>query len=495
MRNRGVAAVAVWMAVGGFTACGPALRQVPAAPAASFEASTACTSGPLELATTFHGARWGEYLRLRVASPRPVVGWVRVLVDGQVYLPPQRWRTGTNQPAEKGTTMYVADQVSANQRCVQRHEPPAVAPAWAAVAPEAVGAGPAPAPVDGAVLVARAPGAVVVVSAAVPVDVAAAHAPAAPAGADATMAATAPVAGDARVAAPSAAFEPAPWPSAGVAVESSVALAPEVAVLVPAAERRAGEHFGFIVEVSARTEDRAQPPPWKPGTRVVVQLYSETPNDYDGVVFSFEQGAWKPGDEAAWDAELDRREADRRRQAHYRAWEARRERDARERRAAAERAWCAAHPDDADCRPRPVAVARWTPRPPSAVPAAAAPRPPEPPKPRDPDGPPPPAPVETPPPRPASYVDWVGGSWTWSGFEWVWLDGWWKVNEAKRREVERLATRPCPAPRLEPAAAPPVPGATWRAGAWVWGAAKWVWLPGAWQKPPEVHRAVPANGR
>lgn len=467
--------------------CRATLHQVMTQPKADLASSMRCTSGPLELSTTWEGSRWGEYLTLRVRSPRALTGWAVVTVDGKPYGAPRRWHTGTDQPSRDGTT-YVADRAPANQRCLER--PSESAPAWAAApAPDGTPApGVAPAPdVAPALEPAPWPRPAVVVNAG-------------PRSATVGVSVAVPV--------PAPDLEPLPWPAPVAAPTSAappvagaappevteVAWVPETPALVTSKGVGGGPHFGLVLDVSERAESRDRPAPWPAGARVVVQLYSEAPNDYEGAVFTFEQGAWKPGDDAAWEAELDRREADARRDAHYRTWDSRRAAEARAREAKARFEHCAAHPDDAECRPPPpvrqsTASRRETV---AVVPVATAP---EAPKPHAPAGPPPPTPLETPPPAPASYVQWVSGTWTWSGFEWVWLGGWWKVDEARRAAIERQASRPCPAPRAEAVPAPPVAGASWQVGVWVWSATSWVWLPGGWRAAPEVHRAVPASRR
>lgn len=421
------------------TACGPALREAPR-PTEYLAADPVCSSGPLEFHATLEGAQWGEYVRLRIDSPRAQVGLVRVLVDGRVEGWQSTWRTVTEQPDDKGSTHTVGDAASEHSRCLM----PAGTSSLAA-----------------------------------------------PPAAETVEVALPPVAAESE-------WQPLPAPSVAFEVQphEEVPAGP----LRPVSAPVRGTHFGFVVELSRKNADRRQEPPWREGAQVVIQVYSEQPNDYAGVVFTLEQGRWAPNvDAAAWQAELDRREADERRQRHYeevdarrRAREAQRRADEAARAAREKQAYCDKHPDDGDCRPpepvpRPVRARR-----PATI-ASTAPARVEPPKPHAPDGPPPPAPVEAAPPAPASYVEWVPGAWWWTGFEWHWLAGWWRVDEVKRRAVELAAAQPCPAPRVEAPPPRPVEGASWRAGVWVWSQLSWVWLPGGWARPADVHAAVPVK--
>lgn len=468
--------------------CGPYLREVRG-PERHFAASSACTSGPLELEVTALGTRWGEFLRLRVRSPRALVGQVRVLLGEEPAWPATPWRTGTEVPAGDRTTTWVSDPRPDNARCVARpmvpDAPPAhreplqaamVRPPPAALASPQVGVG---APVGGAVEIVVAPppalasppvGVGARVGGAVEITVAL---PPADEGTSAGVASL-PSGSAEVVGLVEEPFEPAAFPG-------PIHAGP--ARLVSVGQPSAGPRFGHLFQREWRDERQDGAAPLAPGTRLRIQIYSEEPNDYAGATFILEQGPLEPsGSAEAWRAELERRAADERREAHYAQWE--------RRRAAADRAaFCRRQPEA--CRPRPTRVlTAWlTPAPPPAAAVArAAPLP----RPRPPDGPPPQAPLETLPPKPAPFVDWVAGYYAWDGFRWVWFDGWWKVDEARRREAERLAAAACPPPRVEQPPPAPSPVATWRVGLWVWGRAAWTWLPGQWVASQAPHRAVPS---
>jgi len=461
--------------------CAPALREVRTGEPQAFATAERCAQGPLRLSTTFDGARWGEYVRMSVASPRALAGRVRVLVDDRVVMT-RAWHTGFFVPAEKGTTRYVQDVAPANQHCVER--PPAAAADGPATrggpisAPTLEGAGAGvPAPNVGAEEWAPLPPA--------------AQGTGASAGGVAPSV-TSPSAGFASVGSgsePGGTVTGAELTAQPTAQVTSVAVAGD---FVPTTRTSCGEHQGVVFAFDRVDESRDGQAPFKKGAKVQIEIWSETPNDFEGACFFAQRGTWQPsGSEAEWLAELDKREADRVREEHVREVERRNQAARRHRDAVAEvdahNALCAKHPEDVECRHR--VFAHVTPPRPAPVVRTPAPKPE--PKPRPPTSAPPP-PVQSRPQQPVSWAEWIPGYWQWSGFEWVWLDGWWKVDQAKLAQVNATATTACPAPKREaPPPPPPSVKVQWHAGQWLWAGLQWVWLPGQWRAP--VHAAAPAR--
>jgi hypothetical protein len=102
----------------------------------------------------------------------------------------------------------------------------------------------------------------------------------------------------------------------------------------------------------------------------------------------------------------------------------------------------------------------------------------------EPNGPPPAPRVEIKTPQPSEHAEWIDGSWRWSGYEWVWLSGGWKVPDADRVQ-KRTPTAPTAPPPLQAEAkgSAPVSGAVWVDGYWAWTGG-WTWVPGRWSMPP-----------
>jgi hypothetical protein len=300
-------------------------------------------------------------------------------------------------------------------------------------------------------------------------------------------------------------FEPAPFP-----------VAPDLSLvtLEPTDRASSGSHTALLINYEWTNSDLDGHAPLLADLPIMIEVWNDEPNDYTDASFAVAQGPMEPSvTEQEWyaylverdaeaarrakaDAERRAREAKERDERYARESKERAERYAREaaeerRRQEEHRALCAKHPDDRACRPpEPVRVVEPRPEPRQVVryqpPVVQAPRV-EAPRPKPPPGPPPVPPVETVPPQPTEYVTWVNGFWRWSGFEWAWLPGWWRIDEAAAQAAARRATVACPLPRAEVRAPPPVPDAVWRPGAWVWGLAAWVWVPGNW------HAAVPAR--
>jgi len=416
--------------------CGPYLQEVRTGETQQFATAERCMQGPLRLSTTLDGARWGEYVRMTVTSPRALAGQVRLLVDDQVIIV-HDWKTTHEEPAEKGSTRSVVDPLPANQHCVER-------------------------PAEGV-------------------------------GTQAALTVSGNVPG---VLGTSTADEWATLPAGGTAALTSptfVAKATEQRAIsvdgdfIPSSRTQCGGHRADLLLLSRKEETRDGQAPFKAGAKVRIEIWSEVPNDFDGACFFAERGHYEPsGTEAEWLAELDKRKADRIREEHVREVDWRNEQARRRKEAQARAEFCSKHPDD--CRPR--VAARPAPRPaPVQRPPIVVEAPPKP-QPHPPTSAPPP-PVQSRPDQPVSWAEWIPGYWQWSGFEWVWLDGWWKVDEAKLAQMNAAATIACPAPKRE---APPPPPASvsveWHAGQWLWAGLKWVWLPGQWR---QAHAARPVT--
>lgn len=91
--------------------------------------------------------------------------------------------------------------------------------------------------------------------------------------------------------------------------------------------------------------------------------------------------------------------------------------------------------------------------------------------------PPPPAPVAPPaplvearPPAPSLQATWISGYWVRSGDRWGWIAGFWRDDRFSP-----------PPPQVEIPGAPPHDGAVWIGGAWTLRAGVQVWISGRWR--------------
>ena len=99
--------------------------------------------------------------------------------------------------------------------------------------------------------------------------------------------------------------------------------------------------------------------------------------------------------------------------------------------------------------------------------------------------PPPPPRAAKQPRRPSANAEWIPGYWHWSGTAWAWLAGWWRVPEADvARELTVRAPAAPPAAKSERVAVTPAPGAVWIPGHWMWSGSAWEWGEGGWRLPP-----------
>lgn len=214
-----------------------------------------------------------------------------------------------------------------------------------------------------------------------------------------------------------------------------------------------------------------------------ITLWSQEPNDWGGALLQLVHEVAQPSvPDAEYIAFL-----------HKERREAEAEAKARQAKADAEQqarvAHCQAHHDDEGCWGEggyeAYAKAYWTPRPttkPSPAPVAEVMDP----QPHAPESPPPAAQTEMPPPKPSRDAAWIAGYWQWTGLDWSWLGGWWKVPPQDLvAQATISAPSPPPPPQAEPRQRPPRLDAVWLAGAWYWDGAIWLWYPGQWGLPPQ----------
>jgi hypothetical protein len=100
-------------------------------------------------------------------------------------------------------------------------------------------------------------------------------------------------------------------------------------------------------------------------------------------------------------------------------------------------------------------------------------------------GPPPAAPADPKPPQPSVHAEWVPGSYQASGKIWVWSPGLWKVpsEDVSSGQTAKAPSAP-PPPKAETPPAKPSPNAVWCPGWWAFSFTGWVWIDGAWRIPP-----------
>lgn len=105
--------------------------------------------------------------------------------------------------------------------------------------------------------------------------------------------------------------------------------------------------------------------------------------------------------------------------------------------------------------------------------------------------PPPPPRAETPPPRPSKNARWIPGYWLYAEAQFHWIAGLWDVPVA---DVEQQLTVVAPTPPpvkpqvIEDRPPTPRPTATavWTPGSWQWDGRAYVWIEGAWRIPPDA---------
>lgn len=112
--------------------------------------------------------------------------------------------------------------------------------------------------------------------------------------------------------------------------------------------------------------------------------------------------------------------------------------------------------------------------------------------------PPPPARAETQPPRPSTHARWIPGYWQYAEGSFHWLAGMWDVPEEDivKDLTVHAPTAPPPPPVVveQPQEARPMVTAVWAPGQWQWDGRAYVWIAGAWRIPPtQRHEWKPAT--
>jgi hypothetical protein len=103
--------------------------------------------------------------------------------------------------------------------------------------------------------------------------------------------------------------------------------------------------------------------------------------------------------------------------------------------------------------------------------------------------PPPPPRVEVQTPRPSRNARWIAGYWLYEGAKFHWIAGLWDVPEEDvKRELTVQAPKPPPVEpvRDEPVEVQPTKTAVWAPGSWQWNGRAYVWVAGAWRIPPDA---------
>lgn len=103
--------------------------------------------------------------------------------------------------------------------------------------------------------------------------------------------------------------------------------------------------------------------------------------------------------------------------------------------------------------------------------------------------PPPPPRAETQPPRPSRNARWIPGYWHHEDAKFHWIAGLWDVPEEDlKRELTVQAPTPPPAAPAHEAPPEPAPTRTavWAPGSWQWNGRAYVWVAGAWRIPPDA---------
>ncbi|MCO4764521.1 MAG: hypothetical protein KC502_23630, partial [Myxococcales bacterium] len=283
-------------------------------------------------------------------------------------------------------------------------------------------------------------------------------------------------------------------------------------VIIKGGVRKPGTHRVQFLHWS-QTERRLKPAkPLGAGRRIVIKIWSEEPQDWRGVRIKIQQFSFQPNvPEAEWRAYLAKEEAEERADRAERTKERRQERVQWRKRWSKRRAEqrkrqqrCRRLPKDEDCwgpgglaghKQRKRAAAdkerkrrlEWRKRRAERLRKMRAERERRAAEPKPPKSAPPAMRLEDPGPLPSQRAVWVTGFWQWTGFEWVWLSGWWKVPEVDvKSQMTALAPTAPPPPQVEAVTLPPCAGAVWLTGYWVYRAQHWVWLPGRWVLRPSA---------
>jgi len=111
--------------------------------------------------------------------------------------------------------------------------------------------------------------------------------------------------------------------------------------------------------------------------------------------------------------------------------------------------------------------------------------------------PPPPPRVEVQPPRPSRNARWITGYWHYADAKFHWIAGLWEVpDEDIAKDLTVHAPTPPPAAPPPTEVQPPRPTVTavWTPGQWQWDGRAYVWITGSWRIPPtQEHTWKPAG--
>jgi hypothetical protein len=104
--------------------------------------------------------------------------------------------------------------------------------------------------------------------------------------------------------------------------------------------------------------------------------------------------------------------------------------------------------------------------------------------------PPPPPRAEVQTPRPSRNARWIPGYWLYEETKFHWIAGLWDVPEEDvKRELTVEAPTPPPAEPVRteaPAEPQPTRTAVWTPGSWQWDGRAYIWVAGAWRIPPDA---------
>jgi len=437
-----------------FSACGPSLNP-HTRDARTYTSTERCSQGPLDLHARAAGARWGEQIEVYACSPRNIQGRYAIAVDGN--------ERESSRFGDYGERIYQTPDAQGNPRTHQQ----------------------------------------------VAID----HPDN-----ERCVASESELASVGRATTESSASEPA---SSG----GEIAPAPAAATTSVDAQRirrvAANETVPDcatmlrvpITTVSWEAYGEDDPAPLRAGADIRIRLWSEVPNDLEGVFFFFRHSVLRPSvSDREWvehlreerrEAEEDSREAQR--EAQEDADE--QQRDQREHvaycqthprdRDRCRHEFCAAHHEDEQCwgrggyeghQARVEARSRRA-RAEGEAQSRRAHAEDEARRRATPSGPPPAARAETRPPTPSQNADWVPGYWVWSASAagWGWIGGRWRVPET---DIQAGLTTHAPAapPAAQAESRPAAPGAnaTWTPGYWQWDGRAYVWVAGSWQIAPSA---------
>jgi hypothetical protein len=111
--------------------------------------------------------------------------------------------------------------------------------------------------------------------------------------------------------------------------------------------------------------------------------------------------------------------------------------------------------------------------------------------------PPPPPRAEVRPPRASKNARWIPGYWHYEGASFHWIAGLWEVpaEDIAKDLTVHAPKPPPPAPPVEQPKEPrPATAAVWAPGQWQWDGRAYVWVAGSWRIPPsQKHTWQPAG--